>query len=133
MKRGPWTPPGDGTFTLLVSATDSKGAPAAVSITITVSQTSATGGLVTIVDLNSFPVVASVTPDNAQVKTGDKMSLTAVATDADGDALAFSWSADCAGTFDAAAQGPAGTSKTTFTLTSTQAWGFSRSPCTAPA
>ncbi|HEX7624472.1 MAG TPA: hypothetical protein VF400_12930, partial [Anaeromyxobacteraceae bacterium] len=116
-----WTPPGDGTFTLLVSATDSKGARAAVSITITVSET---GGLVTIVDLNGFPVVTSVTADNAQVKTGDKMSLTAVAADADGDALAFSWSADCAGTFDAAVQGPAGTSKTTFTLTSTQAWGF---------
>lgn len=73
--------------------------------------------------IGSFPVVKSVTSPNAQVQVNGPMSLTAAATDLDGDALAFAWSADCDHTF-ASQVDASGQSQVQFTPTTVQGWGF---------
>jgi hypothetical protein len=112
-----FTPPGNGSYTLTVTATDTKGAKAALTIVVTVS---GAGSLVANIDMNSFPVVQSLTADDVLAQD---IHFTAVATDLDGDALAFGWSADCAGAFDPPAQAVPGTSTTTFHLGSGQTAG----------
>jgi hypothetical protein len=116
-----FTPPAAGTYTIRVSATDRHGARAVVSIAITVADGASTGALLTMIDLNSFPAVQSVTSDDVAARP---LALTAVATDLDGDALSFDWAADCDGTFDAAVQDPAGTSRTAFHLTDARTSGY---------
>jgi hypothetical protein len=112
-----FTPPGNGSYTITVTATDAKGAKAAVSIVVTIS---GAGSVVANIELNSFPVVQSLTADDVQAQD---IHLTAVASDLDGDALAFGWSADCGGTFDPAAAPTAGTSTTVFHLAPGQTTG----------
>jgi 2',3'-cyclic-nucleotide 2'-phosphodiesterase/3'-nucleotidase len=120
-----WTPPAEGDFTLKVTATDPKGAAASFSIVIRVTPAAAT--VVAIVDLNSAPSVTSVTA--APIVAGGPVSVTALASDVDGDPLTFgAWTASCQGSFTPAvtAPGPAAgsaSSSTTFTVGAGQTTG----------
>jgi hypothetical protein len=113
-----WTPPGNGTFTATVTVKDPAGASAQMSVAIQVSAENGSGTIIGIVDLNSPPVILSVTSSNAQGVVGQPVPLTAIASDVDGDTILFTWSDDCDGTFDAVVSSPVSTgtqSATAFT------------------
>jgi hypothetical protein len=118
-----FTPPGNGTYVITVKATDPLGSSAALSLTINVSGANATGSILAIIDLNSFPAVTQLTTANGQVQVNVPVALTASASDADGDALTFSWSADCGHTFSGQTDA-SGQSRVSFTFTGTETWGF---------
>jgi len=116
-----WTPPGTGAFTITLKVTDSHGLSSQESINITVGTSPSTGGVVISMTLNDPPVVVSITSTDAQAVPAQALPLSAVATDPDGDPIAFSWSANCPGTFASpvSAPDPQGSRSTTaFTPTS---------------
>jgi hypothetical protein len=101
-----WTAPGaDGTYQITVQVEDNHQAKTTMSVAITVHTESDAGTTATItVSLNNWPVVSEVTSAKGRIDVGDTTTLDCMATDADGDALTYTWTADsgCAGTFDAA-------------------------------
>jgi hypothetical protein len=94
-----WTAPGDGAFTVTVTATDGGGSSAQLSIDLEVSAADGEGSVVAIVGLNSPPQIVSLTSSNSQAVAGQPIPLSALASDLDGDAVTFSWSTGCAGGF----------------------------------
>jgi hypothetical protein len=112
-----WTAPSQpGTYTLTVTARDPKQATASASVTITVAP--ATGGAQVGVTLNTWPQIGSIVPDPSRVDVGESTHLLLAASDADADALSFTWTAGCEGSFtDAHAPQPS------FTLTALAAGG----------
>jgi hypothetical protein len=125
----------DGSYKVTVAATDPSGAQAQISMSIQVSSANQTGNLIAIIDMNGAPVVTDITSPNAQagavsVRAGSPISLTATATDPDGDALSFQWAAgnDDAGNVCGSFAGQKdafGRSDVLFTVTTAQAWGGS--------
>lgn len=106
-----WTAPGaEGVYELTVSATDPKGARATLSFALEVS--SGVGGAEVVVNVNNAPEVLGLVPHPSRLDVGESTDLVLSTTDADGDTLSYSWTADCAGTFsDSTAENPS------FTLT----------------
>lgn len=98
------------------------------SLTITVGAATATGNAKVVANLNTCPVMTKLTASNLPIKVNyvgaDKLTLSANATDVDGDAVAYLWTVvpnatgtpdagkTCVGTF-----GDATAKDTTFTLT----------------
>jgi 5'-nucleotidase len=118
--RTTWTPAANGTARIRLTVTDPHGASAWVELAVSVSDASGRGALVTTVALDRAPQVLELSSPNAQGTVGSPMTLSALATDPDGDPLAFTWSADCAGAFDpvagtTVAEGAGIRSTTTFT------------------
>jgi len=76
-----WVAPSQyGTYEITLAAEDSKGHKAQASVSITVSA-------------NKPPVISSMTTDRANLSYGGMTTVTVVASDPDGDALRYSWSA----------------------------------------
>jgi hypothetical protein len=96
-----WTAPSTGaaTFTISVTVTDEKGLATTASFDLTTAP--AVGAVQVDVTTNAAPVVTAMTATPGSAAAGQPISLTASATDADGDPLHLAWSADCAGTFAA--------------------------------
>ncbi|HUL57764.1 MAG TPA: metallophosphoesterase [Anaeromyxobacteraceae bacterium] len=119
-----WTPPaGTGAFLLTCQVTDSHGASALLSITITVSAGAASGSVAVVAVVNAAPAVQGITLANGPAAVGKALSLGATATDADGDPMTFAWSvASCAGAFGGQTDS-AGASAVTFTPSSQPAGG----------
>ncbi|ATB30169.1 Kelch repeat-containing protein [Melittangium boletus] len=104
-----WTAPSStGPVVLTLTVTDSKGATATVSLTITVRP--GRGGAAVDISLNTWPQVSTVNALPSAVRVGEPTSVTAVASDVDGDALTYLWNSSCKGTF-----GNAHAAATTFT------------------
>lgn len=53
------------------------------------------------VDLNSWPIVASIVPSPSRLMAGETTRLSTLVSDPDGDPLTSLWTADCLGTFSA--------------------------------
>jgi 2',3'-cyclic-nucleotide 2'-phosphodiesterase/3'-nucleotidase len=125
-----WTPPGDGDYTIQVKVSDPKGSSAAFSISIRVMTASST--VMAIIDLNSAPVVTSVTA--SAIQAGQPVLVTAAASDVDGDAVTFGdWKASCDGIFSTPANGAGSSGSYSSTVTFKPADGQTSGTCTLTA
>jgi hypothetical protein len=73
-------PPDYGTYTITVTVEDGKGGSAQASLPITVGA-------------NQSPVISSLVADPSGTLYGGRTTITCIATDPDGDAVSYSWSA----------------------------------------
>lgn len=115
-----WTTTCEGTFDALTSANPTftlTTLPAGYYCSFDVVVKDGRGGqtVATVLGIaDQLPVVGTPTLSTAQILVGEPTSLSVTATDPDGDALSYSWSRSCDGTFDdKTAQNP------TFTLSAT--------------
>ncbi|GEM_PF-3519485 len=89
----------DETCVVSLKVTDPHGISYVASFAIVVAGTSATGNAQITAILDTYPVIAAMTADPAQIVPGETTNLSVIATDADGDALTFAWSTPCPGSF----------------------------------
>ncbi|CAM4494770.1 RCC1 domain-containing protein [Corallococcus exiguus] len=93
-----WTAPATlGPAVLTLKVTDSKGASATLDATVTVR--SATGGAVVNGSFNTWPQVSGIMATRTSVAVGESTTVTASASDADGDSLRYQWTSSCLGTW----------------------------------
>ncbi|NOK38262.1 kelch-like protein [Corallococcus exercitus] len=93
-----WTAPATpGPVVLTLTVTDSKGASTSLSVSVTVS--TGNGSAAVNVSVNTWPVVAKVTGLPSSLAVGQATLVMATASDSDGDALDYQWTASCAGTW----------------------------------
>lgn len=98
-----WTAPTvPGTQSLFVTVRDEKGASAEATFTVSVSESAPGAGALSLaVTLNHSPVVSDLQVAPSRVDFGGSATLTATASDRDGDVVAVQWTSDCPGTFAA--------------------------------
>jgi hypothetical protein len=95
-----WTAPASpGVQTLSFTVTDSQGAAVSVSLTVNVISGSSTGNAAVSISFNLWPTVSKVSASLNRLDAGESTAVTAQASDADGDALSYQWSASCPGTW----------------------------------
>lgn len=93
-----WTAPSQpGSYSFTVTVTDSRGATATAQVTLTVR--TATGSAAVNVSFNTWPQVTRIAASSNPVQVGQSTTLSVTASDADGDSLAYAWSATCQGSF----------------------------------
>ena len=84
---------------LWFTVSDNRGAAFTVELSVDVSAGRGTRDVR--VDFNTAPRVAGLTSSQSRLDVGQTTSLSVTATDLEGDALSYAWSATCAGTFSA--------------------------------
>ncbi|WP_224372986.1 Kelch repeat-containing protein [Hyalangium versicolor] len=95
-----WTPPASiGVQTLTLIVTDSQGAAAAVSLVVNVVSGVSTGNADVSISFNLFPVVSRISTSLNPLDAGQSTTVSATASDADGDSLSYQWAANCPGTW----------------------------------
>ena len=95
-----WTAPASaGVQTLTFTATDSQGAAVSVSLGINVVAGGATGNAAINIAFNLWPVVSRVSASLNRLDAGQSTHVSALASDTDGDALSYQWTASCPGTW----------------------------------
>jgi len=95
-----WTAPSSvGVQTLTLTVTDSQGAAVSVSLVVNVTSGVATGNAAVNISFNLFPTVSRVSASLNRLDAGQSTSVSANASDADGDALSYQWAASCPGTW----------------------------------
>ncbi|HYI01956.1 kelch repeat-containing protein [Hyalangium sp.] len=95
-----WTAPSSaGVQILTLTVTDSQGAAVSVSIAINVVSGVSTGNAAVNISFNLWPVVSKVSASLNRLDAGQSTTLSANASDADGDALSYQWIATCPGTW----------------------------------
>ncbi|HEX8698667.1 MAG TPA: kelch repeat-containing protein [Myxococcaceae bacterium] len=93
-----WTAPASpGTQTLTITVTDSDGLSASASLDIDVLASGNEGAARFTLSFNSFPRVDALHATVSQLATGQPTSVSASASDLDGDSLSYSWAASCSG------------------------------------
>jgi N-acetylneuraminic acid mutarotase len=95
-----WTAPAStGVRTLTLTVTDSQGAAVSLSLTVNVVSGASTGNAAVNISFNLWPTVSKVSASLNRLDAGQSTSVSANASDADGDALAYQWAASCPGTW----------------------------------
>ncbi|WP_420821895.1 kelch repeat-containing protein [Pyxidicoccus caerfyrddinensis] len=95
-----WTAPAStGVQTLTLTVTDSQGAAVSVSLTVNVISGTTTGDASLNVSFNLWPVVSKVSASLNRLDAGQSTSVSALASDADGDSLSYLWTSSCPGTW----------------------------------
>jgi hypothetical protein len=95
-----WTAPASsGIQTLTLTVTDSQGAAVSVSFAINVVSGAATGSAALTLSFNLWPTVSRVSASLNRLDAGQSTAVSALAADADGDSLSYSWTASCPGTW----------------------------------
>jgi hypothetical protein len=95
-----WTAPSSvGVQTLTLTVTDSQGAAVSVSLVVNVVSGASTGNAAVNISFNLFPVVSRVAASLNRLDAGQSTAVSATASDADGDALTYQWTATCPGTW----------------------------------
>lgn len=95
-----WTAPVTaGVQTLTLTVTDQQGAAVSVAVSINVSSSVPTGNAAINISFNLGPAVSRVSASLNRLDAGQSTTVSAVALDADGDPLSYSWSATCPGTW----------------------------------
>lgn len=95
-----WTAPATlGVQTLTLTVTDSQGAAVSVSLTINVYSGVTTGNAILNISFNFAPVVSKVSASLNRLDAGQSTTVSALASDVDGDPLSYLWSASCSGTW----------------------------------
>ncbi|SEU35526.1 Kelch repeat-containing protein [Stigmatella erecta] len=92
-------PSSDGAHGLKLTVTDSKGLSSNLSLVVTV-QGGSRGEVRPSLSFNSWPVVSAMTATPSPLKVGQTASVSASASDADGDTLSYAWSATCEGSWN---------------------------------
>jgi hypothetical protein len=97
-----WTPPAGyaGPASITFTATDhplagTGGASSAVTLSLDVSPNNAKGSIVTVVDVNTWPIIDGMGATNAQVEPGLSTNVWAFTRDPDGDLLSYVWTDEC--------------------------------------
>jgi hypothetical protein len=97
-----WTPPAgyNGLARITFTTTDhpalgTTGASSAVTLTLDVSPGNAKGTVVTVVDVNTWPIIGGMGADNAQLEPGLSTNVYAFTQDPDGDTLTYAWTDEC--------------------------------------
>ncbi|MBZ4374150.1 kelch repeat-containing protein [Corallococcus sp. AS-1-6] len=94
-----WTAPGStGIQTLTLTVTDSRGLASSVALAVNVTA-DGEGEANLSISFNRFPVVATIGAMPTNLAIGQTTSISASASDPDGDSLSYAWSASCAGTW----------------------------------
>ncbi|QSQ26439.1 kelch-like protein [Pyxidicoccus parkwayensis] len=95
-----WTAPAStGVQTLTLTVTDSQGAAVSVSLAVNVVSGTSTGNAAVNISFNLWPVVSRVSASLNRLDAGQSTSVSALASDADGDALSYQWASSCPGTW----------------------------------
>jgi len=94
-----WSASVDGTYGLTITVTDPHSAYDAVTVSIDVNETNDEGAADIVATINAFPEIQDVILTTGHLQPGVQVTATIDATDSDGDALSYSWSDDCAGTW----------------------------------
>ena len=93
-----WTAPSvAGNVPLTLTVTDSKGAQGRVTFNANV--TAGRGDATVTASLNTWPQVGNITATATAMEVNEPTTVTALASDNDGDVLAYSWAASCPGTW----------------------------------
>jgi hypothetical protein len=105
-----WTPPPlhQGAVAFTLTATDTRGARSSLSLRVKTTPRGGSGSLVTVVGVNHAPEITRVDAARGQLAPLEATTVTATASDPDGDVLSYAWSdGGCGGSFDV--QGAAST------------------------
>jgi N-acetylneuraminic acid mutarotase len=95
-----WTAPSSpGVQTLTFTVTDSQGAAVSVSLVVNVTSGTSTGNAAINISFNLFPTVSRVSASLNRLDAGQSTTVSATASDADGDSLSYQWAATCPGTW----------------------------------
>jgi N-acetylneuraminic acid mutarotase len=95
-----WTAPASaGIQTLTLTVTDSQGAAVSVSLSVNVISGASTGNAALDISFNLWPTVSKVSASLSRLNAGQSTSVSALASDADGDALSYQWASSCPGTW----------------------------------
>jgi N-acetylneuraminic acid mutarotase len=97
-----WTAPSAvGIYTLTFTVTDSQGVAASVSLAVNVVSVASTGSANLTISFNLYPQVTKVTASRIRLDVGQSVSVSATASDTDGDPLTYQWTAPatCPGTW----------------------------------
>lgn len=95
-----WTAPAAGTYSLMLTVTDTSGATVQAQVNVVVNANNATGAVSVTATMNTWPVISNVTGTPNYIVKGAQTLLTAVASDADNDPMTYLWTSSCAsGTF----------------------------------
>jgi hypothetical protein len=93
-----WTAPSSAaTVPLMLTVTDSRGLQG--KVTFNVNVTSGKGDAAVNTSLNTWPQVSNLSASATALEVNDSTTVSATASDNDGDTLAYSWAASCAGTW----------------------------------
>ncbi|MFL5352544.1 PKD domain-containing protein [Archangium sp.] len=93
-----WTAPASAaTVPLTLTVTDSKGLQG--KVTFNVNVTSGKGDAAVNASLNTWPQVSNLSASATALEVNDSTTVSATASDNDGDTLAYSWTASCPGTW----------------------------------
>ncbi len=87
--------------TLVVQVRDSRGAVASIQLAVAVSAANGKGSARVTAAVNTWPLVDAVVATPVRIDAGQSTLVSVTAGDADGDALAYAWTASCEGAFDA--------------------------------
>ena len=101
-----WTAPSSAaTVPLTLTVTDSKGLQG--KVTFNVNVTSGKGDAAVNASLNTWPQVSNLSASITALEVNESTTVSATASDNDGDTLAYNWTASCAGTWSNAASATA--------------------------
>jgi uncharacterized protein (DUF2141 family) len=93
-----WTAPASAaTVPLTLTVTDTKGLQGRVTFNVTV--TSGKGDAAVNASLNTWPQVSNLSATAAALEVNESTTVSATASDNDGDTLVYSWTASCPGTW----------------------------------
>ncbi|MFL5352545.1 PKD domain-containing protein [Archangium sp.] len=93
-----WTAPAAAaTVPLTLTVTDSKGLQG--KVTFNVNVTSGKGDAAVNASLNTWPQVGNLSASTTALEVNDSTTVSATASDNDGDTLAYSWTSSCTGTW----------------------------------
>ncbi|WP_244224459.1 Kelch repeat-containing protein [Corallococcus sicarius] len=96
-----WTAPGTvGIQTLTVTVTDSGGLSSSASLAIHVFQGAQQGLAQLSITFNRFPSVSALAASPTLLATGQATTVSATASDPEGDSLSYAWTSSCAGTWN---------------------------------
>ncbi|GMU06687.1 Ig-like domain-containing protein [Corallococcus caeni] len=95
-----WTAPASiGVQTLTLTLTDSQGSAVSVSLAVNVAPDLAAGDAALDISFNRGPVVTKVSASLNRLDVGQSTDVSALASDADADALSYQWTSSCPGTW----------------------------------
>jgi N-acetylneuraminic acid mutarotase len=103
-----WTAPSTPGFqTLTLTVTDSQGLASSLALNVYVTPAAMRGHVGFSITFNISPQVTSLSAAPTRLEVGEATSVSALASDVEGDSLTYAWSASCAGSWSNASSSSA--------------------------